>query len=264
MVEDRLYAVAPEVVHGLGTELVNLQTASCHRIHGMGGLPCGGMSEAQDGPASLRHFPCEAALCVHLAGQSHDVGLAHDGLGREYVFPGRLFVGILEGTQALELEILDAEVARWGGEGQHDDVLVIVAVGLGAGQRHRLLRAVAHQRGVGPHDCLHALCRRDPATAARRPAGPVVHTQGHAQPFGLSGGPLDQVEPFGREVLGSACRIAIPHIENLRLANACLVHGLQVGRNAMARHIAVEPMPPCAGVTYHILTVPAVQAVGHS
>ena len=243
-VDDGLDAAGPECIQCLAAHLVTLQTVAAGQSR-MISHARGREAKAQDGPSALGGLPCQCAARLHLVREVHDVCLMHHGTVRHLA--QRRHQMALEGVvgQRLDIQASDALCHHRCGEGQHGDVLIASMIGLRFGH-HQANGASALHLLLAPCHCLHSIFGLHPRSAARRPSRTIVERQLHAQPLGLAGCVLEQLEPLVAHVFHGSLREAHSTVEQRGLVNAHTMHGLQVGRDTFAGHVAVQPVPPRA------------------
>ena len=104
--------------------------------------------------------------------------------------------------------------------------------------------------GLGPDDLLHGLLGLDPRAAAAVPAGVVVHVHFEAEPLRLGVDVPEQLAPALAHEIHRAHRRALVHLHDEHAADADAFHRFEVGRDAVAGDVAVQPEPvdPGTGV----------------
>ena len=117
----------------------------------------------------------------------------------------------------------------------------------------RALQSLASgNRATRPCDLLHGVRGVDPRAARDREAGTVVHADPQPQPFRLGHGERDQAPPLliaiGHHLVHpvgeNAQSSMFGNREDRRARKARIAHGLQIQRDALARHVVALPVPP--------------------
>ena len=109
-------------------------------------------------------------------------------------------------------------------------------------------------RGTGdvrfdPNGFLHRERRGDPRSAAARPAGAIVHIHFQAEAPGFGDRMMEHVAPLGCAEADGAGWDFLSDIHQEDTADADALHCFEVGSDALAGDITVEPEPidPRAG-----------------
>lgn len=117
------------------------------------------------------------------------------------------------------------------------------------GDRFRLRRETGCVRiggEGGPHEFLRRELRRNPRAAGAGVAGRVRHFHRESEACRLSGGVPQQIVELGRAKHDASARQCLFDDEQVEPADADALHRFEVGGDARARDIAVDPVPPDA------------------
>ena len=97
--------------------------------------------------------------------------------------------------------------------------------------------------GLGPDEFLHGQVGRDPRPAAATPARVVVHVDLEPEPIRLAADVFETLAPRRQAKARRPLRRALVHFHDEHAADADALHGFQVGGDAVAGDVAVEPEP---------------------
>ena len=209
------------------------------------GHTSGSEPNAQDCPMPIGSIPLQRAAWLHLRSEVHDVGQMHYCTVGNLVQRRHQMATVYIVGQRLIVQVTDALRCKRSGKGQHGNVLI-------AFMSHRRLRHYETERAtalhllLAPDHRLHGILGLHPRSAARRPSRAVVEGKFHAQTLGFAGSMFEEFEPLVAQVLDGSLWEAHAAIEQRGFVDAYAMHSFQVGRNALARHIAVKPVPPSA------------------
>ena len=205
-----------------------------------------------DGAERLSVVACfyEQALGLHIVARRHDEKRAHGlGLVERIVDVARLlraetaFLLLWNGARNLGRR-------QWlvVGHGKDRNVFVIAIVAeMCLGQLEGLLLVGTGDDRVGPHHLLHRLLGRNPRSAGKGKAVADVDAQLQTERVGLGQGIVNHLPEARRELLsiaaifGPLAGAADGH--EVTTAKPHIVHGLQVGLDAVFADGAVHPVP---------------------
>ena len=241
-VDDGLYAAGPKRIQRLAAHLVALQSVSTGQC-GVVGHASGCIANAHYGPASLGRIPCQRPISGGLCSQVYNIVKLYDSHFVHLAFFRHQMGSEMIVGQCFLIQIVDALPVLWSRKCKDGYVPVKVMTRVRFLQCDAYFVSALHLL-LAPGYRLHGILGLHPRSAARRPSRAVVERQLHAQPLSLAGCVLEQLEPFVAHVFDGPLWEAHSAVEERGLVNAHTVHRLQVGRDTLARHVAVQPVPP--------------------
>ena len=212
-----------------------------------------GTSQASRPCASNRDVrsTTRSAGMIALAGRAGKLA----GAGRNGFVPGRRGIRMAE-IERLFVDVGDPLSVVGLRHGQHCHVGIEIVDGSQYFRRQSVVAEVGRSRrrprqhGVelrGPadvdragHHVLHRLLRLDPRAAAPRPAGSGVERDLQPQPLRFGNRMFEKSPPLGAHKLHRPLRDAHVDLHQEHAADACSLHGLEVGGNALAGEVAVH------------------------
>ena len=242
-----LDTVLPVVVCGCGAHLVDFKSPP----------PCHGrmifcsrsrMAYAKHHPLVLGSMPRQGSVSIHSISDIYHISASDNG---RVPHRGRIRLKVITNTtrKIFIVQIADTLCADRTRESKHGNVFVEVAHGFRTRQ-HNVDMASAPNMSFRKDHLLHGLFGSYPRTAGIGPSGRIVKTEFEPQTRRFGSGKAYQTEPMLAEICRGAFRITHIHTEYLCVPDPRLPHGLKIGCNAFARHIAVEPVPPCASTGF--------------
>ena len=243
-VEQGLNAVLPVFVGDCSVHFVDFQSAAAFRGR-MVFDTCGGVAYAEHYPVACGGVPVENAVGRHFRRQiEHAAGGYHSGVDNSRRVGAQMVADAARKILVIEVGYtlcpLGLRKCHYG------DIAVVLPHGLGPLKSHVYFPAAGDSR-FGVNHLLHGIGRGDPRSARIGPSGRVVECKFHAKARGLFGGIAEKTEPLVAHIGRRALRETGVDIEKLRFLYAGGFHGLEVGTDAFAGDVAVEPVPPCAG-----------------
>ena len=158
--------------------------------------------------------------------------------------PGSSGKSIRKAAQVRDSIALSVLVSLRRGKYQHGNVAIVVQPGF------RLLQLNAHRasalnRNVVPDDNLHGELGSNPRPRTATPSCIVGHVNLHSKPVGLFTSELKQFVPFwiAKTRATEAWRSTLIHIHDQNTGDTHRFHGLEIGRDAFASYVDIQPEP---------------------
>ena len=218
-------------------------------LRGLDLFALGRVAEAEDFPLARRCFPIEIALGIHHLGEIDRRVLAHRALGghREH-----------RDVAVEDLAVFNDRGSDFAGlRDDHGKHLVGARID-GRARQGDLGPLSALDADLGRNDLLHRKLGRDPLAAAGFVAGTISHAEIQPEALRLRGGMADELPPGvgeGDDIrLRAVADLRLPRRANIRecehhrTAETRVFQCLQIGRDALLRHITAHPHPHHAGL----------------